>query len=251
MAEELSAAGDEPKPKSRKGRERYNAAARGILADKYSEDDEDANDDGIADYLERVGASNKRISEALNKNPKFAQAFSDVLSGKRTGANAIARYFGKPLLELDEDSDDYKDFMKGEEERIAEAEEIAKDKEQYDANLAKSMELLNSFAESKGYQADDFKQQIYDKILVPVLSGNYTEETLQILLNGLNYDEDVNSAKDAGRIEARNERIEQMRSSKIGDGVGKGIVGSKSVNKEPKPDNKRPKNRIFELAKNA
>ena len=47
---------------------------------------------------------NQRLADALESDPRLAQMLVDMVEGKRNAHSAVARYYGRSLMDVDEDS---------------------------------------------------------------------------------------------------------------------------------------------------
>ncbi len=216
--------GSEPEdPAPARGRARLAERMRSQLGERYVEDDDDANADAYLDDLDQRGEMNRRLAAALARDPRLAAAIGDLLENKRGAGASVARYFGRDLLEAEEGTPEYDEIMAAEEERRKEAADMLEAEERYNANVERTMPVVEEFCRSQNKDAEAFKQQLWDKIIVPVLNGEYTEELCRIVLNGLDYDRDIADAAEAGRIMGRNDNIETLREMREGGGMTSGF----------------------------
>lgn len=192
----------------------YSNFLRDTLGEDYDESDEKKNRKGLMDYVTRTKKGTKRISEAMQKDPRFGQALSDVASGRRGAHGALARYFGRDFLTAEEGTPEYDEIVQAEEERLKEMEEAVKSKEEYAKNYEESYPVIEKFCEERGYDVDDFREKIYEKVCVPIFEGRYDEQFLTLLDNAMNYEKDVEDAMKAGEVKGRNMNIQQMRRDK-------------------------------------
>lgn len=188
----------------------------------YSDDDDEGNYGRLIEYVERGKADRDLLSKALADNPALAQVFADVVSGKRGAGAALARYFGKEALSVDEGSPEFAEIQKAEEERKSELERYRQSQRQYDENVERTLPGFKKLVEAAGLDADDYLEKIWDRIIYPVTQGLFTKEVFDFLQKGLEYDADVSDAKAAGVVEGRNENINKMR-SRADDGLPKGL----------------------------
>ena len=87
--------------------------------------------------------------------------------------------------------------------------------------------------------------RVWEGLVMPILSGNYTMAVCTALDNALNYEQDMESAFAAGDIKGRNTNIRRMR-EEWGDGMPKGMS---SV--APQAPAKKRVNSLIEDALNA
>lgn len=212
--------------------EEYASFMRDTLGDDYDEADEKKNRKSLMSYVKRSKDGTKRISDTMNKDARFAQAFSDVASGKRGSHGALARYFGKDYLTVEEGTPEYDEVMAAEEERLAEMAEAAKAKEEYKKNFEASLPVIDKFCEAHGYDPEEFRNKIWEEVATPIFEGRYDDKFLTLLDNAMNYDKDVADAMKAGEVKGRNTNINQMRENK-GDGLPKIMGGGAPISSAP------------------
>jgi hypothetical protein len=194
-------------------------------------------------YINRE--QNRRLADALERDPRLAQMLMDMIEGKRNAQSAVARYFGRQFVEMDENSPEYRDMLLADEERMAEAARVAEDRREYEANLQESMPVIVAFCEERGYDMQAFMDDVWERLVFPILTGKYSKEVCLALDHALTYDKDVEDAFVAGDIKGRNTNIQRMK-EEYGDGLPKGMSSVAPVN-EPV----RRKNSLIEKALNA
>lgn len=214
-------------------RDAFMALMKARLGDDYSDDDEEGNYDRFTGMLNKDMEDSKELASMIAKEPKFAQVLSDVKTGKRGAGAAMARYFGKDLLSVEEGTPEYEEIMKAEEERLQEASEMAEREAKYKENLEKTLPNLEEYCTEKGIDPAEFKNNIWEKFIYPVLNGEYSKELCAMFDKGMSYDKDIEDATYAGEVKGRNMKIEKMRGDK-GDGMPKGISSSGEVPMEEK-----------------
>lgn len=232
--EEPQAAPEEPPRENRKA---YLEYMHSRVGDDFDDDDEAVYSDMLA-YRKSNDESIDTMNKMFGKDPRMAQLISDVASGKRGAAAALARYYGKDVLGAKEGTDEWRELQKAEEERIAELERIRKDKEEYDANIEASLPVLDEFASKKKIDADEFLDKAYEQILEPIFKGTYTPELLEMLYNAMNYKTDVEDSFQSGVVAGRNQKIDKMRKENAGDGLPR--LGASVADNAKRPAKKSP-----------
>ena len=169
----------------------------------------------------------------------------DVVNGKRNAHSAVARYFGRGFVNVDEDSPEFEEMMLADEERKNEIMRLANDRREYEANLEQSMPVIEAFCEAKGYDPSDFLDNVWERLVFPIMAGKYTADVCTALDHAITYEQDVKDAFAAGDIKGRNSNIMRMKED-FGDGLPKGMS---SV--APETGRKRPRNSLIEKALNA
>lgn len=199
----------------------------------------------LLDYLERVTTQNEKLTAILERDPRLAQLFLDLVNGKRNAHSAVARYYGRSLMEPEEGTLEYEEMMSADEERQQEAVRLANDRKEYEENLSVSLPVIEDFCREHGYDPEEFMDNVWEEIVFPIMSGRYTREVCTALDHALTYEKDVEDAFAAGDIKGRNTNIQRMKQD-FGDGLPKG-VSSVSPVVEPK----RKRNSLIEKALNA
>lgn len=205
----------------------------------YDPEDVEGSSEMLMNYINAGRDSRGRMAEALNKDPRLAQVFADVAGGKRGAADAFVRYFGKDFLSAEEGSPEYEAIAAAEKERKEEMDKISARGKEYETNIAESEPKIKAWAESKGYDMDEFLEKVWEKVVNPIVSGIYTEELLDLLDKGMNYDKDTADAMEAGKVAGRNEKIERMREEREGDGMPKNVGNGTPAESGKKKENKK------------
>lgn len=222
--------------------------ARKLYAEEipdYNQDDDEAAAEQEIGYLNRNRDANGKLAEVLRSDPRLAEMLSDVVSGKRGAAGSMVRYFGKDFLNAEEGTPEYEEIEKAEAERKAEMERMDASRKEYEDNLARTMPEVEAFCKGKGYNVDEFLENVWNTFIHPIMIGEYSKDLLTKLDNGLNYDGDVKDAMEAGKVAGRNMNINNMRSN-VSDGLPKNMASQQPP--APKP---RRTNSMLDLAKMA
>ena len=188
---------------------------------------------------------NEKLATMLERDPRIAQMLADVIDGKRGAHGAVARYFGRGFMNVDEDSPEFEEIMLADEERKNEVMRLANDRREYEANLEASMPVIETFCKEKGYDPSDFMDNVWERLIFPIMAGKYTDDVCTALDHAITYEQDVEDAFAAGDIKGRNSNIRRMKED-FGDGLPKGMS---SV--APETERKRPRNSLIEKALNA
>lgn len=216
-------------------REAYLEYVKERFPEGYNPDDDESVYGHSLDRMRKMDESESKMMEALTSDPRLAQALADIVGKKKGAASALARYFGKDMLNAEEGSEEWDEIEISEKERMEELQAMGTRKEEYDRNIEESSGILDEFAKKKGIDIDQFLDEVYDRLLDPIFSGKYSEEVLSMLYNALNYDTDVEEAFQAGNVRGRNEKIDNMKKD-VGDGLPKlgntGITENKALPKE-------------------
>lgn len=205
-------------------------------------DDEAAFDERTAQHLTDTDArlaelegSETYIQEVLNANPDFALALEAI--GKGMPAKiALRRYMPELWDEPVEGDDDFEAWQEAtqkflEEKRVAD-EEIAT----RNANLEKSDILLKEFVETN-FPTEEAQIEFVEYLRTALRNigmGELSTAFLDMMLKAYNHDNDVEDAKEAGAIEARNSKItaKRIKASEETDGLPMGGGSSPIVEEE-------------------
>ena len=214
--------------------------------DRKFESDED-HDTGMDEYLkdlesykEKGKIASKKLVDLFESEPQVGEVVRDMLNGA-TFREALARHISKDDLEAIEGDPDYEGWSKN---KATREEGVAKRKqfeEEYSQNISTSEQAITSFVEKKGYteqQADEFFAK-FDSMLDDFNKGKITEDHLESIMKAFNYDTDVVSATDQGRIAGRNENIVAQKSAAPtqGDGIPRPNKAADEVAQEPAKPN--------------
>lgn len=186
--------------------------------DKTYETEEDYEND-LADYLETTESdlnayreSDEQLSELLEMNPELALMVRDMKEGVPFMV-ALARNVDLEDLAPIEGEVDFEEYSK----ELTKRKEDNKAKKAREAELAKNAELSGSemtkYLESLGWNAE--KRADFDAWLTDLLA-NFSENKIgkremDIFLDAYQYAEAIARAKENGRIEGRNQKIEAKR----------------------------------------
>lgn len=177
---------------------------------------------------------NERLAAILELDPRLAQLLSDVVQGKRNAHAAMARYYGKSFFDIEEDTPEYEEMLRMDEERRNEAYEMAQNRREYEANLENSRPVIENFCREHGYEPAEFMDKVWEELVFPILSGTYTPEVCQALEHAISYEQDVEDAFAAGNIKGRNTNIRRMQED-FGDGLPKGMSSVAPEQKQRRP----------------
>lgn len=168
---------------------------------------------------------NELLAEALGRDPRMAQMLADVVDGKRNAHSAMARYYGRKFMDYDEGTPEYEEMLMADEERREEVIRLAQDRKEYEENLEASQPVIMDFCKQRGYDPSDFLEAVWDRLVLPILSGSYTAEVCGALDNAINYEQDVEDAFAAGDVKGRNTSIQRMKEN-FGDGMPGGMTSA-------------------------
>ena len=169
-------------------------------------DDYDDYDKRIAGYQERE----KAFSGMFGSDPRTANFLMDWKNGKDPLVE-FARRFGKDALEdeakLEEIAAANKEYL----ERMAENDRL---EQQYQENIAKSLDLASEFEQENGLTEEQGNQvlDLISRISKDYITGVISKETMALALKAINHDTDVDDAGREGEARGANKKIvERLR----------------------------------------
>lgn len=176
--------------------------------------------DAEHDRNKQFAADNQRLYQLLTENPDVKNFISALVSGEGLGK---ALSYLQPLMDMDEDSDEYASYQEGINSRKAREAEADAAIAEFDRNMKESAEALKTFAEANGMDEDaveEFVTFITDEIQQKLFAGKIDMEFLEKFYRAFNYDADMAASEENGRIKGRNEAIEaKNKKLKKGDGL--------------------------------
>lgn len=213
--------------------------SRSWMQEKYPDEewDDEAYENKLASHLattdERLAeykANDDIIVDLMERYPKFAMVITAMGKGMPFEV-ALRRYLGDIFKdEVSEDEPNWEELKKASDEFLAEKkrgdEEIAK----RTSNLEESDRILKEFVE-RNFPAEDEQVAFVEYlrgILMNIHMGELSEEFFNMALKAYKHDNDVEDAKEAGAIEARNEKITAKRIKEKADTDGMPMGGGSS-----------------------
>ncbi|MBR6648451.1 MAG: hypothetical protein IKL29_03630 [Bacteroidaceae bacterium] len=197
----------------------------------------------LIEHLRQNRKQNEVLAMALEQDPRLSQMLADMINGKRNAHSAMARYFGSDYMNIEEGTPEYEEMLLADEERRNELMRLADDRHEYEQNLQESKPIIENYCKEQGYDPSEFLELVWERLVLPILSGKYSAQVCQALDYALRYEQDVEDAFAAGDVKGRNTNIQRMR-QEFGDGMPKGIA---SVAPEVAPPTQR-RNTLIESA---
>ncbi len=180
-------------------------------------DDYDDYDKELAGYRDRE----QKLSDMFTADPRSAYFLTSWRDGDDP-AIALVRQFGTDIKEAIDDPERQEEIAAANKEfveRVAKAKELD---EEYQSNLAESLQYLDQYQEENGLSDDEI-----DNIMVFLVGiirdgimGKFSPETIAMARKALNHDADVSEANHEGEVRGLNTKIEErLRSKSSGDGT--------------------------------
>lgn len=218
---------------------------------KYPErtwENDEALDDDMANELEAAetrlasyAESDERIARILDLNPEFALVI-DAMDKGMPFLVALRRYAGDIFESAPaEGDDDFEAYKEAAEAFLADKKKTDEEIATRNTNLQNSETRFVEYVERQGW--DEAKQDAFAKFVVDSLNalsmGDVSEAYLDIMRDAFTHDEDVEDAKEAGAIEARNEKItaKRIKANEETDGMPMGGGTSPIVEEDMEADN--------------
>lgn len=211
---------------------------------KYDEDEEEYYRNAMTgmDALEKDSKSLKELTEKLNarlgQDPEEAEIVLDWLDGADI-RTAITRHKGaEALVAPEEGSEEYDNWKKAGDERKEELAKMKAQLDEYRANSDASAAALKEFAQESGLsdeQAAELEDFIANQLLPDIYAGKLSKDTYAMIQHARNYDADVAGAREQGRIDGRNEKIELEKKHLKGSGLPNGAAGGNASEEVDNP----------------
>ncbi len=197
----------------------------------------------LAEYEERLATyaeSDKRIARILNLNPDFWKVL-DAMDKGMPFMTALRTYAGDLVEAIPAEGDEgFEEYQKAAEEYLAEKKRSDERIAERNANLEKSNNAFVAFVDANlpEEKRDAYVQFVQDN-LNALDMGIVSDKFMRSMLDAFNYDEDIEDAKEAGAIEARNTKItaERIKAENETDGLPMG-GGTSPIVEEEQPSSR-------------
>jgi hypothetical protein len=223
--------------------------SRTWMQERYPDEewaDDAAYEDKLASHLSETDAELKKyqtsddvITDLMERNPEFGM----VVMAMRKGMpfeQALRRYLGDIFKDtVDEDDPDWEALKKASDEFLAEKKKTDEEIATRKSNLEKSDIAFTEFVESNfptEQEQIDFAEYVRST-LSNIGMGDLSDAIFEMFLKAYKHDTDVEDAKEAGAIEARNEKIttKRIKEKSESDGMPMG-GGSSPIVEEEQPE---------------
>lgn len=190
-------------------------------------------------YKKQNEKVNKKLVDAFENSPEFAQMTKEVLAGVPVHI-AIARNIDVESMTPQQGDDDFEDYQNA----VTEQKKSKAEKEKYlkdmDDNIKLSAKQVDEFAKENKLsddEAENFLKDV-DQLVSDMVAGKVTKEALGTFYKGLKRDDDVADAKEAGKVEGKNAKIDALKEKQdAAKGDGLPTLEAQNVIKEPaKPE---------------
>ena len=209
------------------------------MEERYPEEswaDDDAFDEYTAKHLAKTDGklseykeSDDAIYKILEMYPDFALAINAMTNGMPPRV-ALRRYLGDVMAEPDPGDDDFEAYKEAAEKFLEEKKKADDEIATRTANLEKSDVLFTEFVESHfPTEAEQVAFAEYVQNAIRNMGmGEFSNELFDMMYKAYKHDTDVEDAKEAGAIEARNEKITAKRIKEKAETDGMPMGGGSS-----------------------
>lgn len=187
------------------------------MLDRYAEE--------VEGDLTKYKEAEESLNETMRADPVFAQFVYDVAVNKLPMRAAIAKYFAAEDLIPQEGDDDFEAHQAAYKERVDKSNKMSALEKEIAANEEASFANIDAFAQEQGY-SEEQKTALIDKInsvLQDAIEKKISPELLMSFHKMLSFDSEVEAAKEAGKIEGKNEKIESIKAKEEEEIVGDGV----------------------------
>lgn len=238
--EEATLRGENGEPLAKGAREIMYERIRAKRPDAKYDDDEDEYFRQAGEIFDELEKGSKNYEDLSGKfmrrfqdNPMEAQALLDYMDGMPLVA-AIRKNMGDEALTIKEGDDGWDEYQKAGEDRkkrFAEQQALIAELQQ---NADMSAKAFDEFA--KENELDDEQKAALWALIQADLDnfskGKLSKDIYARYRKAQNYDPDVKGAKEQGKVEGRNEKIEAEKKKMEGSGLPNGAAGGNANDKE-------------------
>ena len=214
--------------------------SRAWMQERYPDEewaDDDAYEEKLANHLQEAEtklneykSNDEVISDLMERNPEFAMVIMAMRKGMPFEA-ALRRYLGDIFKDTVEEGDpDWDALKKASDEFLAEKKKSDDEIATRTANLEKSDIAFTEFVE-RNFPTEEEQIAFAEYVrttLGNIGMGDLNDTIFEMFLKAYKHDTDVEDAKEAGAIEARNEKITAKRIKEKTDTDGMPIGGGSS-----------------------
>lgn len=193
--------------------------------------------DDLDSYRTRNVGANGKLAELFEEEPELVALIKDMYAGMPFREAVAANVDIEALMPLegDPDYDSMQANIQRRKEGVANRTKIA---EEMDANRQTTLQEIAEFAQENDLDEKACMEflQIVDDLIGDVAKGKISKSFLSNLKKALDYDKDVTTAEEVGRINGKNEKIETLKDKENGSGDGLPTLGGagSSIAKETK-----------------
>lgn len=176
----------------------------------------DAAEDGNKKYK----GMNEKLMRRYQEDPEEVAILMDYMEGMPL-IDAIVKHKGEEALTMKEGDEGWDSYQKAVSDRKADRKHQMDLMEEIKGNMGSSMKEFDAWAEENGFD-DEQKAKVWELLqgdLDNISKGKFTKEILGRYKDALNYQKDVEGAREQGKAEGKNEAIEAKRKEMKGSGL--------------------------------
>lgn len=180
-------------------------------------DDYDQYDSELAGYKEREG----KFSDMFTSDPRSARMMMEWKDGDDP-AIALVRLYGQDIKDAIDDPEKQDAIAEANKEYMQRVAQEKKYEEEYSANLAESLTLLEKAQQEKGLSDEQIDDAMawFIGVAKDAMLGKFSPETIEMIIKAQNYDNDVAQAGEEGEVRGKNAKVtETLRKPTRGDGT--------------------------------
>lgn len=215
---------------------------KGKYPDRNFDDDEvffgAINDDYDGVVAENNGYKEreKAFSDMFSSDPRSAAFLTNWRKGEDPAVQLV-RQFGTEIKDAIDDPERQEQIAAANKEYV---ERVAKEKqldEEYQSNLAASLQTLEAFQQKNGLTDEEIDQvmEFLVSIMKDGIMGKFSEESMQMARKAIMHDADVTTASEEGEVKGKNAKVEEkLRKQNKGDGT-KQLDGQNNKGSQKRP----------------
>lgn len=192
------------------------------------------------DELESYRKHNNDLIGTFSNN----KAFASMLMAAKNGEDPyewMAANLGADITELLSDPEYSKKISEAAKKFNDSQAQGEASRKEYEANVKKTLEELQQIQQETGWDNEkcyNLASKVYD-IIDQGMKGLITAETFHMVMNGINYEDDVRNARDEGMVAGKNSKIsEQLKKEKAPEGMPPSIGTAKGQSSQPQQKKK-------------
>lgn len=163
---------------------------------------------------------NEKLMRRYQEDPEEVAILMDYMEGMPL-IDAIVKHKGEEALTMKEGDEGWESYQKAVSDRKADRKHQMDLMEEIKGNMGSSMKEFDAWAEENGFD-DAQKAKVWELLqgdLDNISRGKFTKEILGRYKDALNYQKDVEGAREQGKAEGKNEAIEAKRKEMKGSGL--------------------------------
>ncbi len=195
----------------------------------------------LMDNAEEGSKKYKGMTEKLmrryQEDPEEVAILMDYLEGMPL-IDAIVKNKGEEALTMHEGDEGWDSYKQAVEDRKAQRQKQMDLMQEVQGNIDGTVNEFNAWAEENNFDEEQ-KAKVWDLIqsdLENISKGKFTKEILGRYKDALNYQKDVEGAREQGKAEGKNEAIEAKKRQMKGSGLPATEAGNIQEPEQQKPN---------------